>query len=146
MVNLPLFLGVAREFLSPSTLEPRPTELLLLATLAAARGILEAEEDLLVVEEEEEEEEAPLDLPGLVCTAGTWSWLLLILCGAWLWLSAPPDSLLWSQDLRILSTLSGDGVFQLERAAILILRQSITEQFPSYKVNRVSGLSSDIVD
>ena len=118
MVNLPLFLGVAREFLSPSTLEPRPTELLLLATLAAARGILEAEEDLLVVEEEEEE--APLDLPGLVCTAGTWSWLLLILCGAWLWLSAPPDSLLWSQDLRILSTLSGDVVLIREGSNINI--------------------------
>ena len=80
-VSLPLFLGVAREFLSPNTLGPRPTELLLLlATLAPGMGILDTEEDLL-------EEEAPitvtvgipLDLPGLGCPAGTWSWLLRIL-------------------------------------------------------------------
>ena len=77
-VSLPLFLGVAREFLSPSTLGPRPTELLLLATLAPATGILDTEEDLL-------EEEAPvavgipLDLLGLVCPDGTGSWLLRIL-------------------------------------------------------------------
>ena len=78
-VSLPLFLGVAREFLSPSTLGPLgPTELLLLATLAPATGIRDTEEDLL----EEEAPEAvgiPLDLPGLVWPAGTWSWLLLIL-------------------------------------------------------------------
>ena len=82
VVSLPLFLGVAREFLSPNTLGPRPTELLLLlATFAPGMGILDTEEDLL------EEEAAPvtvtvgipLDLPGLDCPAGTWSWLLRIL-------------------------------------------------------------------
>lgn len=76
-----MFLGVAREFLSPSTLGPLgPTELLLLATLAPATGIRETDEDLL---EEEAPETVivgiPLDLPGLVWPAGTWSWLLLIL-------------------------------------------------------------------
>ena len=107
-VSLPLFLGVAREFLSPSTLGPLPTELLLLATLDPVRGILDTEEDLL------EEEEAPvrvalgipLDLLGLAWPDGTWSWLLRILCGAWLWLSAAPDSLLCSQDLRMFTQLN----------------------------------------
>ena len=66
--SLPLFLGVIREFLSPRMLGlgPRPMELLLLATLVAAMGILDTEEALL-------EDEAPvavtvgipLDLPGL---------------------------------------------------------------------------------
>ena len=63
-VSRPLFLGVIREFLSPRMLGPRPVELLLLATLVPAMGILDTEEALL-------EEEAPaavgipLDLPGL---------------------------------------------------------------------------------
>ena len=103
---LPLFLGVMREFLSPRMLGfgPRPVELLLLATLVPATGILDTEEALL------EEEEAvgmgiPLDLPGLDCPAGTWSWLRLTLWGA-AWLSVPLDSLslLCSQDLLILHT------------------------------------------
>ena len=61
-VSLPLFLGVIREFLSPRMLGPRPVELLLLATLVAATGILDTEEDLL---EEEAPVLIPLDLPGL---------------------------------------------------------------------------------
>ena len=62
-VCLPLFLGVIREFLSPRMLglAPRPVELLLLATLVPATGILETEEDLL---EEEATVGIPLDLPG----------------------------------------------------------------------------------
>ena len=59
-----MFLGVIREFLSPRMLglAPRPVELLLLATLVPARGILDTEEALL---EEEEAVGIPLDLPGL---------------------------------------------------------------------------------
>ena len=60
-VSLPLFLGVIREFLSPRMLGPRPVELLLLATLGPATGILDTEEDLL---EEEAPVGIPLDLPG----------------------------------------------------------------------------------
>ena len=94
-----MFLGVIREFLSPRMLglAPRPVELLLLATLVAATGILDIEEDLL---EEEAPVGIPLDLPGLACPAGTWSWLRLNLWGAWL--SAPPDSRFCSQDRLIL--------------------------------------------
>ena len=102
LVSLPLFLGVIREFRSPRMLGlgPRPLELLLLATLVPATGILDMEEALL---EEEAPVGMPLDLPGLGCPAGTWSWLRLNLWGAWL--SAPPDSLFCSQDLLILLTL-----------------------------------------
>ena len=78
--SLPLFLGVIREFLSPSTLGPRPVELLLLATLVPATGIRDTEEALL---EDEDNVGIPLDLPGLAVPAETWpwSWLRLILCG-----------------------------------------------------------------
>ena len=61
-------------------LGPRPVELLLLATLVPATGILDTEEDLL--EEEAPDTVAvgiPLDLLGLVCPDGTGSWLLRIL-------------------------------------------------------------------
>ena len=80
-MSLPLFLGVIREFLSPSTLGPRPVELLRLATLVPATGIRDTEEDLL--EEEEATVGMPLDLPGLGGPAETWpwSWLRRILCG-----------------------------------------------------------------
>ena len=61
-----LFLGVIREFLSPSTPGPRPVELLLLPGLLAVAftpgtGMRDTEDDLL-------EDEAPavlLDRPGL---------------------------------------------------------------------------------
>ena len=63
---LPLFLGVIKEFLSPRMLglAPRPVELLLLATLVPATGILDTEEDLLE-EEAPDTVGIPLDLPGL---------------------------------------------------------------------------------
>ena len=109
MVNLSVslgsfFLGVTREFLSPST-GPRPVELLRLTDLlvpafAPGTGIRDTEDALL----EDEATDAMLDLPGLA-EPGTWSWLRLILCGAWLSFD-PPASLVCSQDLLMIDPFS----------------------------------------
>ena len=103
-LSLGSFMGVTREFLSPNT-GPRPVELLRLTDLlvpAFAPGTGSRDTDTALLEDDATD--AMLDLPGLA-DPGIWSWLRLILCGAWLSFD-PPASLVCSQDLLMIDPFS----------------------------------------